>query len=89
MKLLHEGDLYEDNAGSGSESDPAGDIVVPTLCETCSYLAGQFGSSAEGSKLRGNVVDTWGNHVKRHHPENESLSKSIATMEAIQAKRKH
>lgn len=91
MKLLREGDLYEDESESndGGRGNGGADRVLRTLCDCCSYLAAQFGSSAKGSELRDQVVWTWAKHVRRFHPENESLSKSIATMEALQAKRKH
>lgn len=90
MKLLGKGDLYdEDDVGHESSGNGGGDRVVPTLCSTCGYLASQYGASAEGSELRDKIIGAWSKHVHRFHPENEALSKSIATLEALRDANKH
>ncbi len=87
--MLYRGDEHEDPDRAQRSRDGGDDRVVPTLCSTCSYLAANYGTSTERGELGSSVVVTWRKHVDRFHPENEALSKSIATLEGIIAKYDH
>jgi len=93
--LFHDEDLnekeffHEDSDRDDRPRDGADDRILPTLCSTCSYLATNYGTSTARGELGTNVVHSWRKHVDRFHPENEALSKSIATLEGLLDQRGH